>query len=215
MSEALPPPDPSLFRALRKGDLYELTTPVRLARIYSTAGPHPVSWQQFRTAGPLPTGRFDHHADGKTRGIWYGAANRTTTGRRVDALLGAVAETCADTHTIDRSVNARHLVLCSPARVLRLLRLDSTWLSAAHGNAAIFAGSRPRSRAWSRAIYDHYPDLDGLYYPSSNHPGSACVALYERAATALTVPRLLRRLDEPGLRPYLERVAHDLGWPLI
>ena len=108
MSEALPPPDPSLFRALRKGDLYELATPVRLARIYPTEGPHRVSWLQSRTAGPLPTGRFDHHEDGNTRGIWYGAASRTVTGRRVDALLGAVAEACADTHTIDRSVNARH-----------------------------------------------------------------------------------------------------------
>jgi hypothetical protein len=64
-------------------------------------------------------------------------------------------------------------------------------------------------------IYRYYPDLDGLYYPSSSHPGSACVALYERAATALTVPRLSRRLDDPRLRPYLENVAHGLGWPLI
>ena len=215
MSEALPPPDPSLFRALRKADVYELNSPVRLARIFPTGGTDPVTWQHFRNVGPLPTGRFDHHEVGATRGIWYGAANRIATGQHVDALLGAVAETYADTHTIDRSFNARHLVLCEPARALRLLRLDSTWLSAARGNAAIFAGARPRAQAWSRAIYDHYLDLDGLYYPSSNHPGSACVALYERAATALTVPRLLRRLDEPGLRPYLERVAHDLGWPLI
>lgn len=215
MSEALPPPDPARFRSLRKGDVYQLAAPIRLARIYPTAGAHPVSWQQFRTAGPLPTGRFDHHEDGATRGIWYGAANRTATGRRVDALLGAVAETCADTHTIDRSVNARHVVLCEPARALKLLRLGSTWLPAAHGNAAIFAGPRSRAQAWSRAIYAHYPDLDGLYYPSSNFPGSACVALYERAAGALTVPRLLRRLDEPGLRPYLEQVADDLGWPLV
>lgn len=215
MSEALPAPDPSMFRALRKGDVYELDSPVRLARIYPTVGSHPMSWQQFRAAGPLPVGRFDHHEGDATRGIWYGAANRTATGHRVDALLGAVAETYADTHVIDRSASARHLVLCEPARALWLLRLDSTWLPAAHGNAAIFAGSRLRAQAWSRAIYDRYPDLDGVYYPASNHPDSACVALYERAATALTVPRLLRRLDEPGLRPYLQQVAYNLGWPLV
>lgn len=93
--------------------------------------------------------------------------------RRTAALLGAIAETCADTHTIDRAANGPSLVLCEPAAALRLLRLDSSWLAAAHGNAAIFAGPRSRAQAWSRAIYDHYPDLDGVYYPARRTPEPA------------------------------------------
>ena len=132
-----------------------------------------------------------------------------------NALVGAVAETYADTFTIDRAVNGRHLVLCVPARPLRLLRLDSGWRAAAHGNGAISAGPRPRAQEWSRAIYGHYPELDGLDYPSSNHPASGCVALYERAQDALTTPLLLRPLTAPGLSRYLEQAADELGWPLI
>lgn len=214
MSESLPAPDPRLFRTRRRGDVYALDAPVRLSRIYPTTGAHPVAWNQFRTVGPLLVGRFDHHVTGADRGIWYGATNRTATGRSANALLGAVAETYADTFTIDRAVNGRHLVLCAPVRPLQLLRLDSGWLSAAHGNGAIFTGPRPRAQEWSRAIYDHYPDVDGLYYPSSNHPASGCVALYERAQDALSTPLLLRPLTAPGLSRYLEQVADELGWPL-
>lgn len=216
MSEHLPAPDPSLFRSLRVGDRYQVGVDARLARIFATTGGHPASWNQFRTFGPLATGRFDHHMSTEPgRGIWYGALNQTAHGRRVDALLGAVAETCADTHTIDRAVNGRSLVLCSPDAPLVLLRLDSGWLSAAHGSAAIFSGPRDRAQVWSRAIYDRYPDVDGLYYPSSNHTDSACVALYERAADRLTIPRLLRPLTEPGLSPFLERVSTELGWLVL
>ena len=214
MSEALPPPDPRFFRAPRRRDIYELAAPVRLARIFPTAGAHPMSWQQFRTAGPLAGGRFDHHLGGADRGIWYGAVSRTASGRRADALLGAVAETYADSFTIDRAVNGRNLVLCAPDRPLRLLRVDSSWLSAAHGNGAISAVPRDRAQEWSRAIYDEYADLDGLYFQSSNHPPSRCVALYERAQDALTTPLLLRPLIAPGLTLYLEQVSHELGWPL-
>lgn len=59
-------------------------------------------------------------------------------------------------------MNGRTLVRCQPARPVRLLRLDSAWLAAAHGNAAIYAGPRPPAQEWSRAIYAHYSDLDGL-----------------------------------------------------
>jgi len=214
VSESLPAPDPRLFRTPRRGDVYELDAAVRLARIYPTAGAHPLNWNQFRTVGPLGGGRFDHHVVGADRGIWYGAASRTPAGQHINALVGAVAETSAETFTIDRAVNGRHLVLCTPARPLRLLRLDSGWLPAAHGNGAIFTGPPPRAQEWSRAIYDHYPDLDGLYYPSSNHPASGCVALYERSQDALTTPLLLRPLTAAGLTRYLEQAAHELGWPL-
>lgn len=82
-------------------------------------------------------------------------------------------------------------------------------------SAAISAGPRDRSQVWSRAIHDHYPDIDGLYYSSSDHPPSGCVALSERAADALTTPTLMRLLDDPGLRPFLEVSAEDLDWPLV
>lgn len=172
MSEQLPAPDPSLFRSLRAGDRYEVGADVPLARIFATGGGHPLGWNQFPTFGPLATGRFDHHTSADPdRGIWYGALNQTADGRRVESVLGAVAETCAVTHTIDRAVNGRSLVLCSPRAPLVLLRLNSGWLAAAQGNAAkadervIAAPSLDRAAAVLRAAgrcRPHRPRCLGL-----------------------------------------------------
>lgn len=215
MTERLEAPDPTHFRALRTGDVYVVSHGTRLARVFPAGGLHPVRWDEFRTFGPVPNGRFDHHvASDPDRAIWYGALSETAGGRKADALLGAIAETYGDTHVIDRSVSGRSAVLCQADGPLRLLRLDSSWLSAARGNAAIYADDRAMAQQWARAIYDHYPDLDGLYFPSSNHPPSACVAVWERAPS-LTAPGLLRRLDHPGLLPHLTTISDELGWPIV
>lgn len=215
MSEFLPPPDRSRFRSLRDGDVYRLKAPERLARVFATKGPYPTTWDAMREYGPLPSGRFDHQQPGSPgRGIWYGSVSKLAEGQPANAVTGALAEACADTHVVDRSARGRSLVILEPIRPLKLLRLDSSWLSAAQGNAAIASGPRNTAQEWSRAIYEHYPTIDGVYFRSSNHPPSGCVALYERAVDALVSASLLMRLDNPGLLPYLQDSCEDLGWPL-
>jgi len=51
---------------------------------------------------------------------------------------------------------------------------------------ALNSGPRPRARRWSAAIYDTYPHIGGLWYPSSMYGGTPAVALYERIEDALT-----------------------------
>jgi len=65
---------------------------------------------------------------------------------------------------------------------------------------AINSGRREGARAWSRRIYEDYPTIQGLYYPSamdSNHPA---VALYERSRGSIPArPVLHRALRDPAL----------------
>lgn len=45
------------------------------------------------------------------------------------------------------------------------------------------------SGAWSLAIHDHIAAVDGIFYPSRHHNGLYSVALFERAAPAVTFKR--------------------------
>ncbi|MGH2408862.1 MAG: RES family NAD+ phosphorylase [Chloroflexota bacterium] len=45
------------------------------------------------------------------------------------------------------------------------------------------------SRAWSLAIHIHVAAVDGIFYPSRHHNGLYCVALFVRAASAVTFRR--------------------------
>ncbi len=81
---------------------------------------------------------------------------------------------------------------------------------------AINTGPRSRARRWAQAIYDAYPDVQGISYPSSMHANRPAIALWERAAEALsTVPVFHRPLVDPALLPVLSRVAREFGYGLV
>ncbi len=78
------------------------------------------------------------------------------------------------------------------------------------------SGPRPGCRRWSRAIYDAYPDLNGLYYASPMNGNEPAVALYERASNAPPrSPAFNRPLSDAPLLIPLERIAAELGYDLI
>jgi hypothetical protein len=80
----------------------------------------------------------------------------------------------------------------------------------------INSGPRSRARSWSRAIYEAYPEAQGLYYCSSMDANRPAVALYERAEAALSgVPSFHRPLTEPALLTPLRRVACEPGYDLV
>ncbi|HEX5533522.1 MAG TPA: hypothetical protein VFX33_07255 [Actinomycetales bacterium] len=118
-------------------------------------------------------------------------------------------EVFGPTRTIDISTFAPWFVLWRPTRPFLLLDLvDGPWITRCGGNGAISTGPRGAARAWSRRIYEQYPEVDGLYYQSSSLPSHRCIALYERAADALPLSyRLHMPLNHPGLRPALRRIA--------
>lgn len=219
MTQRCPPPTRPL-PLLRPGDVGEWTRP--LVRIYSAGGAHPVTWGAFRHFGPHARMRFDHHPpparSHPTRGIAYLSASWTTPdGVVADPLAVAVLECFGETGVIDRQTAHPRLVLWAPTRPLRLLRLtDSDWLARAGGNAALTSGARAVARAWSRAVYGDYGEVDGLIWASVPQPGGRSVALYERAADALPPhPSSHRSLDDPALQPALARIAHDYRLDLV
>lgn len=209
----LPAPPPAADLARVPPRLRTLAAGEVLWRIYQRAGRHPVAWNAFRAFGPLRTARFDHHTSdadaaphAQRRRIYYAAAEIAT----------CLAELFQDTRTIDREGEGATLVGFELRREVALLDLTGVWPTRAGASMALCSGPRSRTRPWSRAIYEAYREVQGLYYPSSTNAHRPALALYERAMTALPrTPLVHRPLSDPALLADLDRVAGDLGYRLV
>jgi len=190
----------------------ELAAGTVLWRVYRRGGRHPNLWQEFRYFGPL-NGRFDHHisdAQGRpqvqNRGIYYAAAN----------LVTCLAEVFQDTRIIHRNAGDQPwLVGFELEKPVPLLDLTGSWPTRAGASMVLNSGSRPRARRWSRAIYDAYPSLQGLWSASSMHANQPMATFYERARAALPrYPLVHRPLNDPALLLGLDRAAVEIGYDL-
>lgn len=198
-----PPPVDELRRV--PADLRTARAGTLVARIYPRSGPHPTTWRQFRFDGPLPGARFDHHVAGERRGVLYGARDLAT----------CVAEVFQGSRLVDRVAADRCLAGFRLTRSVRLLDLTGDWPTRAGASQALASGPRPRAQAWARTIYQAYPKIEGIWYPSSMHGGNPALVLFERADTALpSTPDLDVPLSHPGLLPDLVRAAGSLGYLL-
>lgn len=177
-------------------------------RIYFAAGPHPTAWRDFRWFGPT-TARFDHHdapPHVQARGVLHGAAEPIT----------CLAEVFQAKRAINRSAGSPWLVAFATEAKLQLLDLTGTWPTRAGASMAIGSGPRPVARRWSRAIYEAYPDVDGIWYASSMHANRAALVLYERARAALpAAPLFHRALSDVALLQRLSSAAMTLGYRLV
>jgi len=206
-------PNPPADLARIPPDLIRLPAGTELWRLYKRGGRHPVMWNTFRTFGPLQTARFDHHLPDEhgaprlqDRGIFYAAVEIAT----------CLAEVFQDTRTIDRESEAATLVGFELRLAVDLLNLMGTWPTRAGASMVLSSGPRSRSRLWSQAIYEAYPGVQGLYYPSSMHANRPAIAFYERAAPALApVPVVHRPLSDPAFLADLDRSARHLGYRLV
>jgi len=198
------PPDTEVLRRVT-ADHRLLRPGTLIARIYARGGSHPTTWPAFRLDGPLPGARFDHHVAGGRRGVLYAAGSLQT----------CVAEVFQGSRVVDRFAADRCIAAFRLARSVRLLDLTRDWPTRAGASQAIAAGPRPRGQAWARAIYEAYPNVEGIWYPSSMHGGHPAVVLFERAEPALPlIPDLDVPLSHPGLLPDLVRTAGSLGYLL-
>lgn len=189
-------------------DLRSLAAGTVLWRLYLRGGEHPTFWNTFRAFGPT-RGRFDHQVPPpkvQVRWIFYSAEEGPT----------CLAEVFQDTRIIDRAARNPWLVGFELRQSVELLDLTGTWPTRAGASMALSSGPRPRAQRWSRLIYDAYPGIQGLYYPSSMHQNRPSLALYERAVSSLPpTPIFHRPLNDPALLPILSRVARDLGYGLV
>jgi hypothetical protein len=207
------PPSRATLRKLgTSGYTRSLPAGTVLWRIYSQGGYHPSIWQSFRYWGPRAAARFDHHKLGpdrkpclQTRGILYTAR----------AWQSCVAERFQDTRFIDRRDNDPWLVCFELETPILLLDLHSLWPTRAGTSMAINNGPHTVSRRWSRAIYEAFPTIEGLYYASKMYASAPAVALYERATPALPArPVLHLPLTDPTLDAELLTIAQVLNFTL-
>jgi hypothetical protein len=137
--------------------------------------------------------RFDHHSSPprqQAHGILYG-------GLRVYTCF---AEVFQETRTIERSRNRPWLAGFRLTLSFSLLFLMGKWPTKAGASMAINSGRRDRARAWSLRVYEDYPTIEGLYYPSSMDANRPAFSLYERAQNALPArPVFDRALADPAL----------------
>lgn len=177
-------------------------------RIYFASGTYPTAWHDFRWFGPT-TSWFDHHdspARRQTSGIVYGAAEPIT----------CLAEVFQSKRTINRTAKAPWLVAFTTQRALRLVDLTGLWPTRAGASMAIASGPRSKAQRWSRAIYNSYPHVEGLWYASSMHANRPALALYERAQDVVpAAPLFHRALADPALRQRLDGAAIALGYRLV
>lgn len=128
----------------------------------------------------------------------------------------SVAEVFQQTRVIDRRSREPWLAAFRLARPVWLLDLTGSWPTRAGASMALSSGTRARARRWSRAIYDAFETVDGLYYPSSMDGNRPAVAFYERSRDALPgAPTFHRPLADPALLVPLQRVAADFGYGIV
>lgn len=213
MAQQLPLPDPKRIKE-SSPEHKVLGAGAILWRIHETTGRHAAAWNAFRHAGPT-SARFDPHLELSGKDRWS-LQKRGVLYASVKVASAAFAEAFQDTQVIAvQGERRRRLAGFRLAAELRLLDLTGSWPLMAGGNQAINSGSRRRARQWSRIIYEVFPRLDGLYYPSSLNGKWRCVALFERAAGALPKsPELNRALDDEALLRIVLRAARDSGYTL-
>lgn len=203
------PPSAASLAASVPPEVRSFPAGTELWRIYFRRGPHSTAWNQFRSFAHVSTGRFDHHDPPprvQERMILYAAVRGPT----------CLAEVFQETRVVDRRRNDPWLVSFALDSPLELLDLAGNWPTRAGASMAINTGPRARARRWARVIYEAYPGIHGLFYPSSMDANRPAVALFERAVSAVPVHlRFNRALAEPPLFIPIVNAAARLGYRVV
>jgi hypothetical protein len=203
------PPSSTDLAARLAPDIRTIPAGATLWRVYFRGGIYPSAWNQFRSHGPVPGGRFDHHGaqpDQQGRAILYAAVEIPT----------CLAELFQATRVIDRRRRDPWLVGFRTVAALDLLDLTGRWPTRAGGSMAINTGPRSRAQRWARAIYAAYPAIHGILYPSSMDSNRPALALFERASSAIPPqPRSHRALAEQPLLILIANAAARFGYAVV
>jgi len=213
----LPYPKRPLPR-LGRGHLRQLALGSVWHRAYRRGGTYPGAWNTVRYYGPTQA-RFDPHVPpprDQDRGILYAAASIPT----------ALVEAFGNRRVIERSFANPWIASFELATPILVLDLTGAWPTFAGSSQAISSGRKDIARLWAQAIYEDYPEVEGLLYPSSmsgtrRQPGDPpmhglALALFDRGARGLPGhPSLHLPLLHPGLDAALGEVADRYKYSLI
>jgi len=203
------PPPPTDLAARVTAEIKTIPAGTTLWRVYFRGGSHPMAWNQFRSHGPMPSGRFDHHGgqpNDPRRAILYAAVEGPT----------CFAEVFQVARVINRHRRDPWMAGFCTTAALDLLDLTGNWPTRAGGSMAINTGPRPRAQRWARAIHAAYPAIHGILYPSSMDANRPALALFERALSAIpTHPRFNRALAELPLLIPISNAAARFGYAVV
>jgi len=130
--------------------------------------------------------------------------------------LTCMAEVFQRGRRIHRRRKEPWLAAIALERDVQLLNLAGSWPTAAGASMAINSGVRVRAQDWSRAIYEAYPEIDGVWYGSSMNANQPSVALYERAEDVIPESPIFNRpLTDPSLATTLGLAADRFGYDLV
>lgn len=200
------PQQPPLPLTLQPGEVRLCRDP--LFRIHSTAGAHPMQWNDLREFGPMASMRWDPQPS--PAGVHPGVGV---------AYVGTDVTTAfAEVFQSRRAINLtphRALSAWIPERHLRLLDLTGLWPIKHGASASLHAAPKSTCRNWARSIHEQLGEqIDGLYAPSTMTL-TPMVVLYSGSATAFPVaPSFSRPLSHGAVRMLAIRAASALGWPV-
>ena len=180
-----------------------------LWRVHRTEGEHVLAWNKLRSYGPLPSMRWDPHP-----GLQPSSGDECVLYAAVDVAT-SLAEVYQTTRVIDTRAGAPALTAWQPQRRLRLLDLSGTWLLRNTASAALLAAPRSICRRWARAIYTTWPELDGLYAPSTM-TGRPNIVLWNAAADSIpAMPSFSRPLTHPLVWSIAQAAAAEIGYRIL
>lgn len=107
------------------------------------------------------------------------------------------------------STRALSELVCS--RPLKLVDLTGRGLALLGADARLFAGDHQESRCWSRALYNHPDQVDGLYYPARHDPTRKAAAIFNESLSWTTISRQ----SWMSLGLVLRDVLNEYGFALI
>ena len=180
-----------------------------LWRVHRTEGAHVRSWNRLRTYGPLPSMRWEPHPGEQpattSEGVLYAAAD----------IAAGLAEVYQSTRVVDTRCDAPTLTAWQSSRGLSLLDLTGTWPLRNTASAALLAAPRSVCRRWAHAIRTTWPDLDGLYVPSTL-TGRPNIVLWQSATDSLpALPAFSRPLAHPLVWSIAHAAATEIGYEIF
>lgn len=174
-------PLPSPPASLSDRDLPILTIDHSLLRIHRLEH-EPAFW------GRTGNNRFD--APNGEYGVLYAA----------ETFDGAFIETFGDLSPRTVSVNSltvRGVATVAARRALQLVDLAGAGLSQVGLDARICTDDHALSQEWSHALWAHPSQPDGVWYAARHDASQRSVALFDRAASVVTVTALSGLMDGP------------------
>jgi hypothetical protein len=138
-----------------------------------------------------------------------------------DDAHGAFVETLGGTRGLastlvvtTSALHSRCFSRVGASRELRVVDLRGPGLARIGADARLLTGDYRVAQRWSRALWEHPDQPDGIYYRARRDPDRFSLALFDRVRDVVQAS-LMGNLDAPENRDLLSRILDDYGGSLL